>query len=104
MPDQMYGASLHCRSREDALDRFWQAFEPVHAGDEDVFHATRGQFIEQLQLELRALAFAEPEAEQFLAAFEIDSDRYVERLLDDSSFVAHFEEERVEVEDRPDCL
>lgn len=48
----MYGASLHCRLREDALDRFWQALEPVHAGDEDVRHAPRGQFIEQLQVEL----------------------------------------------------
>ena len=33
-------------------------------------------------------------------AFEIDPDRNVERLLDDPSFVSHFEEERVQVEDR----
>src|SRR5262245_13769389 len=100
----MYSASLDRRSRKDTLDRFWQTFEPVHAGDEDVFHAARGQFIEQLQIELRAFALAEPEAEQFLAAFEIDADCDVERLLDDSSFVSHFEEEGIQVEDRPDCL
>src|SRR5215471_20428690 len=100
----MYDASLDCRLRENALDRFRQAFEPVHAGDEDVFHAARGQFIEQLQIELRAFTLAEPQSEQFLAAFEIDPDCEVERLLDDSSFIAHFEEEGVEVEDRPDCF
>jgi hypothetical protein len=76
----MYGASLRCRPRGDALDRFWQAFEPVHACDEDVFHAARGQFIEQLQVELRAFAFAQPQSEQFLAFFEIDADCNVERL------------------------
>jgi hypothetical protein len=41
-----------------------------------------------LQVELRAFALAEPQSEQFLAAFEIDSDRDVERLLDDPSFIA----------------
>src|SRR5262245_19763494 len=100
----MYGAGLDSRPREDALDRFRQSFETVHAGDENVFHTARGQFIEQLQIELRALALAEPQAEQFLAAFEVDSDRDIERLLDDPPFVSHFEEERVQVEDRPDCL
>src|SRR5262247_2783267 len=100
----MYDASLDCRLRENALDRFRQAFEPVHAGDEDVFHAARGQFIEQLQIELRAFAFAEPQSEQFFAAFDVDSDRDVERLLDDPSFVTRFEKERVQIEDRPDCL
>jgi len=46
--------------REDALDRFRQAFEPVQAGDEDILHAARGEFIVQLQVELRAFALAEP--------------------------------------------
>ena len=49
------------------------------------------EFIEQLQIELRPFALAEPEAEQFFRAFEVDSDLDVERLLDDQSFVAHFE-------------
>src|SRR5262245_12742147 len=104
MAHQMHDASLHRCLREDALDRFRQAFEPVHAGDEDILYAARSQFIEQLQVELRAFALAEPESEQFLAAFEIDSNRDVERLLDDTPFVAHFEEERIQVEDWPDCL
>jgi len=66
---------------------------------------TRGhRNIEQPQVELRAFALAEPEAERFFAAFDVDSDHDVERLLDDPPFVSHFEEERIQVEDRPDCL
>jgi len=66
--------------------------------------ASRRLTIEQPQVELRAFALAEPEAEQFFAAFYVDSDHDVERLLDDPPFVSHFEEERIQVEDRPDCL
>ena len=43
-------------------------------------------------MEIRAFALTEPESEQFLAAFEIDSDRDIKCFLDDASFVARLDE------------
>lgn len=55
-------------------------------------------------MEIRAFALAEPESEQFIAAFEIDSDREIEGFLDDAPFVARLDEERVQIEYKPSRL
>ena len=39
VPHQMHDAQLHFGLRKDTLNRFGKTFQPVHAGDKDVFYA-----------------------------------------------------------------
>jgi hypothetical protein len=39
---------------EDGIDRIWEAFQSINAGNEDVFHATVLQFCEDVQPRLGA--------------------------------------------------
>ena len=39
VPHQVHDAKLHFGLRKDALNRFWKAFQSVHAGNKNVFYA-----------------------------------------------------------------
>lgn len=72
--DGVDDAQLHLSFREDRFDGFGEAFEAVHAGDEDVFDSTILQLRHDLKPQLRALGLAEPEAKHLFIARKCNAD------------------------------
>ena len=69
----MNDAELDLRLRVSCTDGIREAFEPIHAGDENVLHTAILELCQDAQSELGALVLGEPHAQQFLVAFEIDA-------------------------------
>lgn len=76
----MDDTELNSSARIDRLDGLREALQPVHAGDEDVLHASILQFSHHLQPELGALGLGDPQAQHFLLTGQVDANGQVDRL------------------------
>lgn len=94
----MHDAQLHAGAREHRLDGLGEALQAIHAGDEDVLNATVAQFGHHLQPELGALVLGDPQAEDFLLAGQVDTQRQIDRLHPHGA-LAHLAVDAVEVDD-----
>ena len=91
----MHNAGLDGRAREETRDCFGQAFQAVAAEDQNIFYAARLQLGEKLPVALRALAFGQPQAEQFFVAVQVDADGDLQGAASDLALVTDFEKERI---------
>lgn len=102
----MHNAQLDFRAREDSLNRFRETLEPIHAGDQDILHATVLEVGQHACPELRAFRIARPQAENLprrdlrLVASQVDADDQVDHALADMAVEAGFDDDRVQIHDR----
>src|SRR5215813_12401690 len=100
----MDDAQLDLRLREDRFDRFWKAFQSVHAGDQHVLDPAILELCDDAQPELRAFILRRPKAKDLLAPLLIDADRQVDRAVGDPPVLLDLHHQRVQVEDDIELL
>src|SRR6185369_14659810 len=84
--------------------RLGKTLEAVHAGNEDVFHATVLQFCDNLEPELGSLGLCRPHAEDFLDPLHGDGNGKVHGLVDYLSVMPHLDPDGIEVDNRVDLI
>ena len=83
----MNNAQLDLGVRVNGLDRFRQALETIHAGDEAVFHPTGFQIVEHAEPELGALRLTQPHTQKEGFVVEHRHDHYRTLALVNESFI-----------------
>jgi hypothetical protein len=102
--DEVHDARLHRGFGEDRLDRLGDAFEPVHAADQDVAHAALLELGEHLHPELGALGLLKPHPQHVTLAVDGQAQRQVAGAALHAAALADLEHQRVEEDHRIDVL
>ena len=79
--DQVNDAGLNQRLRKHRRDRLRKALQAVDDRDQNVVDASDLQLVHDLEPELRALGLFDPQAQNFLLAIGIESERDIDRLV-----------------------
>ncbi|MNE31938.1 hypothetical protein D3C80_1255290 [compost metagenome] len=96
----MHDTQLNDGFRVDRFNGLREALEAVHAGDEDVLHATILEFGHHLQPEFGAFGLGDPQTQHFLVTGHVDADSQINRLVAHGTSVTHFDVNAVQIEDR----
>ena len=100
----MNDAGLNQRLRKHRCDRLRKALQAIDDRDENVVDASHLQLVHDLEPELRAFGLFDPQTQDFLLAIGIESERDIDRLVFDDTFVADFDPQGVEENDRIDGI
>lgn len=88
----------------DRFDGFGEAFEAVHAGDQDIFDASVVEVSEHAQPMMSAFLVREIEAEQLFPAFDVQVQKGVDGLADIAAIFFDFVVNGVKLDDRVNGL
>ena len=97
-------AELHLGPGVYRLYGLRKARQAIAAGDEDVSNAPVLQFGEHVEPELRAFVLLDPQAQEFLVAFQVDAQGQVDRLVPDAAAIAYLDEQGIQEQDRVDLI
>lgn len=91
----MHDAQLDLGLRVGGVDCLREPAQPIHGGDEDVPEPPVVQFSQHRKPELGALGLGQPQAQQLLAALQIDAQRQIDGLVEHPLVLADLEHDAV---------
>src|SRR6185295_15536414 len=96
----MHDTGLDYGLREHGVDRFGKALQAIDNRDQNVANAAGFQLVHDAQPKLGALSLLDPDAQYLLRAVRANAKRDVDGLVADKAFVADFDPDRVEEDQR----
>ncbi|GDD75767.1 hypothetical protein HmCmsJML204_01070 [Escherichia coli] len=100
----MDDAELNMRLRVHAIYRFREAFQAVHAGNQDVLKATIFQLSQYTQPELCTFIFCQPHTQQLFLTVGIDAQREEHRFVNDTPAVTNLNHNTVKINNGIQCI
>ena len=88
----------------DCLDRLRESGQPIYTGDQDIFHPTVFQSVQDGEPEFRAFVLADVHTEHILTASHINPDHNINRTFYNPAFVAYMIMDSVHENNRIDLF
>lgn len=87
----VHNALLNLRCGIAGGNRFVKTGQVIHAGDQNILHATIAQLIQNTEPELGGFVFADPNAQYIFLSVQVDSQNHVGGFIDNLSILIDLE-------------